>query len=409
MTNTTTETATKKIVLAGLLTTAAMTVVAASYTIPPYEYHTGTTSGTPALNYTKVCEPGRTGEANATYVVLGHCYPARPALSNTGYEGKVVIPATIGGLPVRKINDAAFIMCQHITSVQIPATVREIGARAFSDCWELESITFADGSGLTTVGDAAFTNCISLTSITFPKTLSRLGAGCFQGCASLTDVYFLGNAPRLVIPSMTEKSGLGEMIFRNYGYYERFKVHINRNTYGWISPYEKGVPEKWPVDYGYMQAHETVAEGPSGETITEATGFVAVVTEIKGGSAAVAVPDTWPSRFPSYTTKFGGDFAASLTKPTGKKDAAGNDLQVWQDYVAGTDPTDVNDLFRATITMNGATPIVSWTPVLSAAEAAKRIYTILGRQSLLTGDWAVVPSGQEANYNFFKVTVEMKP
>ena len=396
----------KNIFMAVVVMTAASAALAASYTIPPYEYHTGTTSGTPALNYTKVCEPGRSGEANATYVVLGHCYPAHPALSNTGYAGKVVIPAKIGGLPVRKINDAAFVACQKITSVQIPATVREIGARAFSDCWLLESITFAEGSGLTTVGDSAFTNCCSLTSITFPKTLSRLGAGCFQGCALLTDVYFLGNAPRLTIPSMTDKSGLGEMIFRNYGYYERFKVHINRNTYGWISPYEKGVPEKWPVDYGYVQAHETVAEGASGDTVTEATGFVVVVTEITGGSTAV--PDTWPTQFPSYTAKFGSDFTASLTKPTGKRDAAGNDLQVWQDYVAGADPTDVNDVFRATITVNGNTPVVSWTPVLSATEAAKRTYTILGRQSLLTGDWEVVSSGQEGNYNFFKVRVQMK-
>ena len=120
------------------------------------------------------------------------------------------------------------------------------------------------------------------------------------------------------------------------------------------------------------------------------------------------MPDTWPTQFPSYTTKFGSDFTASLTKPTGKRDAAGNDLQVWQDYVAGTDPTDVNDVFRATITVNGNTPVVSWTPVLSEAEAAKRTYTILGRQSLLTGDWEEVPSGQEGNYNFFKVRVRMK-
>ena len=81
---------------------------------------------------------------------------------------------------------------------------------------------------------------------------------------------------------------------------------------------------------------------------------------------------------------------------------------MWQDYVAGTDPTDVNDVFRATITVNGNTPVVSWTPVLSATESAKRSYTILGRQSLLTGDWEVVPSGQESNYNFFKVRVQMK-
>ena len=384
---------------------AILPVAAGAASYPPYEIFVGTTSGTPQLTYTKVCEPGRTGEANASYVILGSYYPARQALANTAYAGAVVIPAYIGGLPVRKINDSAFNVCQKMGSVKIPATVREIGACAFAECWNLSNVTFAAGSGLTTIGEAAFSNCISLTSITLPKTLSRLGASCFQGCAQLTDVYFEGNAPRLVIPSMTDKSGLGEMIFRNYGYYERFKVHIRKDTYGWIAPYVKGVPEKWPVDFGYMQAHETVAED-GGETPTEANGFVVVVTEIAGGSTAV--PDTWPSRFPSYTAKFGSDFAASLTKPTGKKDAAGNPLQVWQDYVAGTDPTDANDLFRAAIDMSGGTPVVSWTPVLPAAEAAKRVYTILGRTSLLSGDWTPVPSGQESNYNFFKVRVQMK-
>ena len=113
---------------------------------------------------------------------------------------------------------------------------------------------------MSTIGSAAFSNCVSLASITFPKTLSRLGANCFQGCIELKDVYFLGNAPRLEVVGLTDKSYLGESIFRQWGYYSRFKVHINKNTYGWISPYEKGVPEKWPVDFGYMQAHVTVAE-----------------------------------------------------------------------------------------------------------------------------------------------------
>ena len=391
--------------LSARIAAAMLPMTVAAMTYPPYEIYTGTTSGSPQLTYTKVCEPGRTGEANASYVILGSYYPSRPALVNTAYDGDVEVPAYIDGLPVRKINDAAFIVCQKIGSMKIPATVCEIGARAFSDCWSLSNITFAAESGLTTIGDSAFTNCISLTSIILPKTLSRLGAGCFQGCAQLTDVYFLGNAPRLVIPSMTDKSGLGESFFRNYGYFERFKVHINRNTYGWIAPYVKGVPEKWPLDYGYMQAHETVEESGGGTQVEE-TGFVTVVTEIKGG--AVAVPETWAAQFPSYVAKFGNDFTASLTKPTGKKDATGNPLQVWQDYVAGTDPTDVNDTFRATISVVGDEPVISWEPVLSVAEAAKRTYTIYGRQSLLSGSWAVVSSGQAANYNFFKVTVEMK-
>ena len=388
-----------------LVAAAVWPVVALAMTYAPYEIYTGTTAGNPQLTYTKVCEPGRTGEGNASYVILGSYYPSRPALVNTAYEGDVEIPAHIGGLPVRKINEAAFILCQKIGRVKIPATVREIGARAFSDCWNLSNITFVAGSCLATIGDAAFTNCISLTSITLPKTLSRLGAGCFQGCASLTDVYFLGNAPRLTLPSVTDKSGLGEMIFRNFGYYERFKVHIRRNTYGWIAPYTKGVPEKWPVDYGYMQAHETVAEDGGG-TVAEETGFVTVVTEIAGGP--VAIPETWAAEFPAYVQKFGSDFTASLTKPSGKKDAAGHDLQVWQDYVAGTDPTDVNNVFRASISLESGNPVISWDPLLSAAEAAKRTYTIYGRQSLLSGDWSAVSQGQERNYNFFKVTVRMK-
>ena len=161
---------------------ALLPLAAAAMTYPPYEIYTGTTSGSPQLNYTKVCDPGRTGEASASYVTMGSLYPARPALVNTAYAGKVTIPAYIGGLPVRRINDAAFIVCQNITDVEIPATVREIGARAFSDCWNLTNITFAAGSCLATIGDGAFTNCISLATIKFPKTLSRLGAGCFQGC-----------------------------------------------------------------------------------------------------------------------------------------------------------------------------------------------------------------------------------
>ena len=395
---------TGKLPLVGIVA-VIMPMTAAAMENPPYDLYGYLADSTdnPPLNYMKVCEPGRTGEVNASYIVLGISYPRTYQAVNANYSGDLVVPAYIDGLPVRKVNEAAFIECSSLRSVRFPHTLREIGARAFVDCLQLTNVTFE--AGVTTIGDFAFSNCVSLASITFPKSLSRLGARCFQGCIALEDVYFLGNAPRLVIPSMTDKSGLGESIYRQWGYYERFKVHINRNTYGWISPYEKGVPEKWPVDYGYMQAHETVEESGGG-TQAEETGFVTVVTEIKGG--AVAVPATWAANFPSYVEKFGSDFTASLTKPTGKKDVAGNSLQVWQDYVAGTDPTDVNDNFRAEIRIVGTTPVVSWEPVLSSAEAAKRTYTILGRQSLLSGNWEVVPEGQTGNYNFFKVTVEIK-
>ena len=55
---------------------ALLPLAAAAMTYPPYDIYTGTTSDSPPLNYTKVCDPGRTGEANASYVAR----TIRPAL-----------------------------------------------------------------------------------------------------------------------------------------------------------------------------------------------------------------------------------------------------------------------------------------------------------------------------------------
>ena len=163
----------KKILL--LLPLSAMAI-----SNPPYEFYPYLAEGTdnPPVNYMKVCEPGRTGEENASYVVLGISFPRTFQAVNADFDGDLVVPAYIDGLPVRKINEAAFVACTGLRSIKIPSTVREIGARTFSDCWNLTNVTFE--SGVTMVGDNAFSNCISLVSITFPKTLSRLGAGCFH-------------------------------------------------------------------------------------------------------------------------------------------------------------------------------------------------------------------------------------
>ena len=181
---------------------------------------------------------------------------------------------------------------------------------------------------------------------------------------------------------------MGEGVFRQTGFNARFRVHIDPATSGWIAPGVQGVPEKWPVDFGYMQAHETVAE-PGGGGAVLPGGFVAVVTEIGGASGgAVAVPEIWAEQFPGYEARFGSDFPASLTRETGKTDASGNPLAVWQDYVAGTDPTNPEDVFTAWIEMVDGQPRIAWKPVLGEEEAAKRKYTVWGRKSLLAGDWA---------------------
>lgn len=254
----------KKIVAIGM--TMVSPVVLATG-VPPYEYYEYLADATdnPPVNYMKVVEPGRTDETNASYVVLGISSTRKYQAVASGFSGDLKIPAYIDGLPVRKIDDAAFLECRSLKSVTIPSTVREIGDRAFCECIALTNVTFE--SGVNRIGDYAFSNCVSLASVRLPKTLSHLGFRPFQGCLSLTDVWFDGNVPRLNVPTITDKSPLGECVYRTSGYQPRFKIHINSNTFGWIAPYVKGVPEKWPIDYGYKQAHETVAESVPQGTI----------------------------------------------------------------------------------------------------------------------------------------------
>ena len=92
-------------------------------------------------------------------------------------------------------------------------------------------------------------------------------------------------------------------------------------------------------------------------------------------------------------------------------------MYVWQDYVAGTDPTDPKSQFTAKIEMVDGEPVVIWSPKLSEAEAAKRIYTTYGKKTLegshggeprTIEPWTPVETPTQGGWRFFKVGVEMR-
>ena len=151
---------------------------------------------------------------------------------------------------------------------------------------------------------------------------------------------------------------------------------------------------------------------------------VVVPAEVTGGKELV-VDESWPMSLDAqfgagtraaFVEKFGSDLSAALLKPTGKKNAVGEDMYVWQDYVAGTDPTDPKSQFTAKIEMVDGEPVIVWSPKLSEAEAAKRIYTTYGRKTLegSHGDeparemWTPVETPAQGGWRFFKVGVEMR-
>lgn len=61
----------------------------------------------------------------------------------------------------------------------------------------------------------------------------------------------------------------------------------------------------------------------------------------------------------------------------------------WQEYVAGSDPTNRSSVLRAMICVSNAVPWLTWTPDLGSA----RVYTVGGRTNLTEAAWRAADSG----------------
>ena len=113
----------------------------------------------------------------------------------------------------------------------------------------------------------------------------------------------------------------------------------------------------------------------------------------------VPVPYVWlDTEAKPFVTRFYGDYEAAAFE-----DAANGLQKVYQCYVAGISPTNAEARFEATITTDAnGMPVVGWSPELPPEEAAKRTYTVEGKERL-KDDWAPT----NAASRFFRVRVSM--
>ena len=93
-------------------------------------------------------------------------------------SGSLIIPRTIEGKSVAKIQRLAFSDCNRLTKVTIPDSV-------------------------TSIGEYSFVDCSSITSITIPDSVDSIGWGAFRNCSSLTAITFLGDSPNIVNEAFT--------------------------------------------------------------------------------------------------------------------------------------------------------------------------------------------------------------
>jgi hypothetical protein len=173
-----------------------------------------------------------------------------------GRGGSYIIPASvtnIGGrafenctgltsvtIPngVITIGNEAFHRCTNLTSVTIPDSVTQIGTslyagggNAFASCTSLTNVII--GHSVTNVGTTAFSACSNLTRLTIPASVINLGFAAFYGSSKLTNFTFLGNAPRLIF----DMDG-GYAQFASVG--AGAKVYYYCGSTGWGASY--GIP-----------------------------------------------------------------------------------------------------------------------------------------------------------------------
>lgn len=88
---------------------------------------------------------------------------------------------------VEQIKDDTFIDCNSLKEIRLPDSLTSIGEKAFYACTSLKTINLPNA--LTSIGESAFSNCHSLKSIIIPDSVGYIGKDAFWGCNNLQDVF----------------------------------------------------------------------------------------------------------------------------------------------------------------------------------------------------------------------------
>ena len=100
---------------------------------------------------------------------------------------------------VTEIGEGAFESCHNFRTLNLPRDLKKIGNRAFYDCLLSGNLDIA--YNVTEIGDYAFCGCTSLTKLSLTSSLQRIGANAFNGCKNLKC--------ELAIPSTVTEIGDG--------------------------------------------------------------------------------------------------------------------------------------------------------------------------------------------------------
>lgn len=165
-------------------------------------------------------------------------------LSLVGAEEGIVecvIPYSVHGIDVYRIEEGAFRNCEKLVSVEIPDSIYEIGKNAFYGAGQLrqiivspenafykavDNVLFTKGGsrlivcapaagrssysvpkGVKEIDESAFAECRNLKEITVPDSVEKIGKGAFRSCTGLAKItlpQYLGEIPDIAFGFCTQ-------------------------------------------------------------------------------------------------------------------------------------------------------------------------------------------------------------
>lgn len=143
---------------------------------------------------------------------------SRKVVQDTGLalDGELEIPMYIEWSDtlyrVESIIEHAF-SNSDIRGVFIPEGVVEIRDNAFTDCDELEWVSFP--STLEVIGYSAFFNCTSLKSVVIPESVIEIGADAFSKCTNLETVTFNNESVEIANSTFDKTKFIDEYLSTN--------------------------------------------------------------------------------------------------------------------------------------------------------------------------------------------------
>ena len=140
------------------------------------------------------------GRTELTGITIGKNVKSIGANAFEGCEKLASVTFTDGGTAELSIEDFAFKGCKVLAALNLPTSLRTIGAYAFQNCNILTTLVIPEG--VTRIGEGAFVSCGDLESVSLPSTLKEIqlatkktliendvgSCNIFRGCTKLTTI-----------------------------------------------------------------------------------------------------------------------------------------------------------------------------------------------------------------------------